>query len=285
MADHGKQDLVAAVASNGADVEYCSTKGDAFPSCLKTSERPALIAGGDGTVAKVIKHLGKRSRPLGILPLGGSNNTATSLGFERQTMQSGTWPQRTQQQAFHLGNLIHSGDKRNFLEGVGFGALAASMACKSPPADSVREKILNGRRLVADALVDLEPVEGEIVIDDQLLAGRWLMAEALTLSHSGPRLALARRSQGLRGRLSVVLVEEERRLDMVRWLQEPDVSLPPVRVLKGHRVAFRVPNGTRFRVDDEIISAGKHGVELEVDDDPVHFLIPIEGRKERIYNG
>lgn len=280
MADHGKLGLVAALAAKGSDVAYCSTKDDAFPNCLSEAEGPVIIAGGDGTVAKVIKHLGNRTRPLGILPLGGSNNIATSLGFDRKIMQSGIWPERATEQAFHLGKIVDSRGATNFLEGVGFGTLAASMTRKSPPADTVREKIQNGRRLIADALAELEAVIAEVFIDDQLLAGRWLMAETLTLSHSGPRLPLAKSSQGLRRRLSLILLEEERRTDMIAWLMKPEAGSTPVRVFEGHKVSFRVPKGTHLRVDDEITRAGEHGVELEVDDDPVHFLIPIEGSEE-----
>ncbi|WP_375263843.1 diacylglycerol kinase family protein, partial [Palleronia sp.] len=70
-------------------VTYCSASSDNIRDCLAQEAGLFIVAGGDGTVCKVEAHLPDRRRPFGIIPLGGSNNVATSLGFGHRTILSG----------------------------------------------------------------------------------------------------------------------------------------------------------------------------------------------------
>lgn len=279
MADHDARELVAALSKRGAQLSYCSSKADDFPDCLSQGDEPVIVAGGDGTVAKAVKHLSHRGRSLGILPLGSANNAATSLGFDRDDMLAGNWPESTRTATFHLGRVRGSGKDKNFLEGVGFGALAASIDAKTPPAKSAREKLLNARRLVADALSGIEPIAVEVTIDEQVVEGRWLMVEALTLSHSGPRLPLAQRARGLDGEFSVILLDQEKRLAMLEWLDQPHKADPPVRVMTGRTIGFRLQKGAPFRIDDEVETSDGTPIEVRIDQDPLSLLVPHEPEK------
>ena len=53
--NHSKKELLAALELAEVEAEYCSTKGDDFPEMLKQPIELIISAGGDGTVAKVIK--------------------------------------------------------------------------------------------------------------------------------------------------------------------------------------------------------------------------------------
>ena len=273
-ADHTKADLVAALAATGLDISYCSTRDDAFPDCLAKDFDAVIVAGGDGTVAKVVKQLPDRRRPVGIVPLGGANNVATSLGIPRGALVTAGGPGAAVVRDLHVGHVRGPSGKTSFLEGVGFGPLAASIAAEEPPAASVGEKIANGRRSFAAALARLEAAEADLTIDGEALAGRWLMVEVLTFSHSGPRLPLAPRSKGLEGALSVVLLEEDRRSAMLDWLNDPEGSDPPVRVAVGRRISFRLDRDRPFRIDDDTAGATGHQIEIGIDAEPLRVLVP-----------
>jgi hypothetical protein len=79
--DVAADDLLAALAAGGVAARYCSTKQPEFADALGEPADMVVVAGGDGTVAKVIRHLRDRRLPLAILPLGGANNIACSLGI------------------------------------------------------------------------------------------------------------------------------------------------------------------------------------------------------------
>lgn len=274
MGDHTRQDLAVELEAKGMHVTYCSAKEAGFPDCLAQEADVVLAAGGDGTVCKVVAHLLDRQRPFGIMPLGGSNNVATSLGFHRMTVLAGDWPGNAAPKPFHVGRIRTSGSEKVILEGAGFGALAASIHDKKPTPRSIREKILNGRRGLATALAENEPTPLRMQVDGIEVCGDWLMAEVLVTSHSGPRLALAPRAGALDGRLSVVLLDEDRRLDMLEWLNAPDSAPPPVHVLPARHVVIDTEDSRLLRIDDSVEEVASQRIELQVDDDPFHVLLP-----------
>jgi hypothetical protein len=81
--DHSKKDMLEILS--GFRVTYCSTKGPDFKAMLKETADMVVVAGGDGTVRKVITGIVDRAIPIAILPLGTANNLATSLGIVRET--------------------------------------------------------------------------------------------------------------------------------------------------------------------------------------------------------
>src|SRR4051794_26304653 len=78
---HGKKDLIAALTRAGHQVTYQSTKKSNYKKALKQPTDLVLVAGGDGAVAKIPRHLLDSGIPMGVLPLGTANNIARSLGF------------------------------------------------------------------------------------------------------------------------------------------------------------------------------------------------------------
>lgn len=276
MGDHSGDGLVAALTAKGISVTCCSVDDPGFPECLAQDADVLIVAGGDGTVYKAVAHLHDRRRPLGIIPLGGSNNIATSLGFDSQTVLTGTWPKHAILRAFHVGTVRQSSDDAMFVEGAGFGALATSINLKAPTSYSICEKILNGRRGLATALAEAEPLDLEMFVDGQCITGSWLLAEVLTTTHSGPRLPLVPHAHALDGQFAVVLLEKDERLNMLEWLNAPDKEPPPVRVLSARSVSFRTDHKTRLRIDDNIETVREQRIDLWIDDDPFHVLLPSE---------
>lgn len=276
MGDHSGDDLVAALTAKGISVTCCSVDDPGYPECLAQDADVLIVAGGDGTVHKAVAHLPDRRRPWAIFPLGGSNNIATSLGFDSQTVLTGNWPKNATSRAFHVGKVRRSSGDAMFVEGAGFGALASSIDFEAPTPRSIREKILNGRRGLAMALAEAEPIDMEMIVDGERITGLWLMTEVLTISHSGPRLPLTSHAHALDGRLAVVLLEESERLNMLEWLNQPNRSRPPVRVLSARNVSFCTDHQMHLRIDDDIETMREQRIDLWIDDDPFHVLLPAE---------
>src|SRR5690554_5575017 len=72
-------DIVAALIQKGAQVVAQCTKMDDYAKALEKTCDFILIAGGDGTVGKVVKLIIAKQVPIAILPFGNANNIATSL--------------------------------------------------------------------------------------------------------------------------------------------------------------------------------------------------------------
>lgn len=276
MGDHAGDDLVAALIGKGISVSYCSIDDPGCPECLAQNADVLIVAGGDGTVYKAVAQLSDRRRPLAIIPLGGSNNIATSLGFDRQAVLTGDWPKNASLQTFQVGKVRTSSDDGMFVEGAGFGALAMSIGFEAPTPGSIREKILNGRGGLATALAEAEPLDMEMIVDGEQVTGSWLMAEVLTTSHSGPSLPLTSHAHALDGQLAVVLLEESERLNMLEWLNKPDRSRPPVRVRPARSVSFGTKHQMLFRIDDDIDMVRDQRIDLWIDNEPLHVLLPAE---------
>src|SRR4051812_8746026 len=75
-----EKELRSALAGLGWKVDRCLPKND-LEQCLAHDADVIVAAGGDGTIAKVAKHLAGTNVPLAIIPTGTANNIARSLGI------------------------------------------------------------------------------------------------------------------------------------------------------------------------------------------------------------
>lgn len=113
--DTAAEDLLAALACGGVTARYCSTKAPDFPDALREPADLVVVAGGDGTVVKAIDHLRARNTPVAILPLGGANNIARSLGVEGDPIEMARagW-QQTEVRRLDIGTASGPWGKRVF---------------------------------------------------------------------------------------------------------------------------------------------------------------------------
>src|SRR6516162_7086478 len=79
-------ELLGLIRRAGHTVRYRSSKGENWRSALEESCDIVAVAGGDGIVGNVAKHLIGRRIPIGVLPLGTANNVATTLGLTNKTI-------------------------------------------------------------------------------------------------------------------------------------------------------------------------------------------------------
>src|SRR5918996_3972387 len=123
-AEHGKKELMAALAKAGHQAIYQSTKKSDYKKALKKPADLVLAAGGDGTVIKVASRLIDTGIPLSVLPLGTANNLARSLGFVGSPEEIITGFKSGKKRAFDVGIARGPWGKRYLFEGAGAGLLA-----------------------------------------------------------------------------------------------------------------------------------------------------------------
>src|SRR5436190_1260537 len=74
-----RQDIERILSDAGFQVRYQSSKGD-WKKAVDAATDAIVVAGGDGTVAKVFTRVAGRDIPVGVLALGTANNVARALG-------------------------------------------------------------------------------------------------------------------------------------------------------------------------------------------------------------
>jgi hypothetical protein len=68
------------------------------------------------------------------------------------------------------------------------------------------------------------------------------------------------------------LLEEDRRVAMLEWLDEPEQGDPPVSVKVGRSVSFCLDLKLPVRIDDRVEEAEGHLIEIEIDAEPFWIL-------------
>jgi diacylglycerol kinase family enzyme len=244
----GADQLIVEACKLGLLVSYQSTKDPRHKAALLQRWDLIVVAGGDGTVAKVARRLRYRKTPIIILPIGTANNIARSLGLNVQPLANFL--------TASLGNL-NVGQARgpwgslSFVESVGVGAIAAaiSQSEEKPPKPF---RVATGREELGDYLEKVEPYHVEISVDGEVYVGEFLFVEVLNLSFSGPSLAVAFSAAPDDKFFDVVFLSEKERRHMLDWLAgHPDKVAPPVVVHKGRKISITWV-GRPLRVDDRV---------------------------------
>ena len=183
-----------------------------------------MVAGGDGTVGQVARATAGRAIPIAILPTGTANNIAGWLkltGIPIEELVAG-WT-RASLQPFDLGVARGRWGTSRFLESVGVGLLAETMAeIDAGGAGYVNQlngretRITAARELLQSVLRRTRAVRCDLQLDELTLAGEYLLVEVLNFGAAGPNLRLAPDADGADGLLDVVVVEAHER----SWLEK-----------------------------------------------------------------
>ncbi|MDM7957463.1 diacylglycerol kinase family protein [Blastomonas sp.] len=241
--------IEAALHDAGIETIYCAHGDDDLGEAMQARVDLIVAAGGDGTVADVISGLQDITRPVAILPLGGSNNIAHALGVD------GPWhdlPGRWSLDAWtRLDRCEADGPWgcKPFLEALGAGVLTDSFEDADEEPASPAEKRANGRAAFEAAVARAEPFHCVVAAEDWQWEGECLMVEAMNIGLVGSRLALAHSAVPDDGLLDVVIITPEQRDDLLRWMKRPDDFPCPIPPRKAASVRITV-HERPFRIDD-----------------------------------
>ena len=262
----------------GFSTRYFTSKEDAYKEALAGSDAEiVIIAGGDGTVGKVARHIPNRKRPLAILPLGTANNVARCLEIRGEIEALAHKLQGAPTKRLDVGRATGPWGTMTFLESVGWGALAKVVDVGVP--DSTREqKIAEGRELFAEILEDAEASHVRFEIDGHRIEGDFVFVEILNLGMTGPRVLISPSAKPGDKLLDIVYLPAAKKQEMIEWLRaKPDDTPIPLNEIKGKTATFTWSEGP-LRIDDEVYDApeGETDIHIEIEPHGFHVHVPTD---------
>ena len=280
------------IKAAGHKVRYHSSKDKGLREVLKKRADVVAVAGGDGAVGRVARHLAGKGTPIAVLPLGTANNIAHSLGIAGIPLQKliDGWS-GADRVTFDSGCAKGPWGKRRFLEGLGVGLFAWTMpqaddSKKLAKVDKPRTALEHMLDMLHDRLVHYRAHPLKAQLDKRDLSGDYVMFEAMNLPYIGPNLHLAPRVEIGDGRLNVVVIRDADRAKLQKYLaqwrkgKKPRVKLPSFR---GKHLKIE-PNGHHMHIDDQLwpeagrkVRAARPGaVEVTMEPGTLKFLVPAQ---------
>ena len=296
-----KRELLELFERAGHEVVYQSTKEKGFRRALKSPGELVVAAGGDGTVGKVARWLIGSDLPLAILPLGTANNLARSLGLKGSVERLIGSLARWRAVKFDVGFARGPWGDGPFLEAAGAGLFPRMMSQHVenrndgvPDAVDAHGGLRGGVKLLRQVLGDSAGHESTIRFDGRTVEGRYLLIEAMNTRTLGPVFELAPRARPGDGWLDLVLIREDQRGELERYLRAVEAGRRrrfPFSVQRARRIELRCA-ATEFHFDDVYwpdheerplrrrkAVAGKIRVEIKLGAGALRMLVP-DGKRE-----
>lgn len=249
--------LLRELEAAGLSLSYCCNNDATLADRLREPVDLLIAAGGDGTVANLIRTMPYRSVPIGILPLGTANNIARSLGVAGAPRALAASWSLEHSRRLDIGVARGKWGHCDFIEAVGVGSLTKAIQEVDRASVASAAPLLHGRAALAKRLAGADPTTTRLTLDGRELSGEFLLVEIMNISAVGPGLKLAPDADPGDGLLDVVCLSVDQRAEMTEWLRSPDHLSAPLAVERSRdvEIAWRA---TPLRVDDQVL-AGKNG--------------------------
>lgn len=280
--------LLAVIAEAGHEARYQSCTDDGWESALDEPADLVAIAGGDGTVTRVLKKLAGRRIPVAPLPAGTANNVATALGIVGRPVEELVrgWAQ-ARHAKLDLGVAQGPWGRRRFVEGIGVGLFANTVpaAGSSPELKALKapaDKVKFALRRLAERLERTRAVSLKASLDGEDVSGDYVLFEAMNIPYIGPNLYLAPDSRRGDGQFDLVMVSEAERERLLHYLetwQEQRKRLAVLPTRQGRRLHIEW-SGFPVHLDDEFWPAegerpaAASVIEVRLDGTAVDVLVP-----------
>jgi diacylglycerol kinase (ATP) len=259
---HAKEDvdrLLTLIRDCGHQVRYKSAKDDDWAKALDEPADLVAVAGGDGTVARVVKKMVGRGIPVAPLAAGTANNISTSLGIVGRPLEELVQGWKDARRVkLDVGVAEGPWGKRYFVEGVGAGLFAQTvpLVASDPQLKQLKtpaDKVQFALQKIKERIEHLQPVSLKATLDGKDVSGEYLMFGALNIPYVGPNLFLAPDSKQGDGQFDLVMVTEAERARMIENLSHWQEKKPRLAVLPTHHGKELHIDWTGFRVhiDDE----------------------------------
>jgi diacylglycerol kinase family enzyme len=275
--------LVRMLKEAGHEVRHQSADEPDWKRALEAPADLVVVAGGDGTVARVAKAMAGRGIPLAPLPAGTANNIARTLGLTERPWEElvRAWP-AARRVKLDIGVARGPWGERYFIEGVGAGLFACLLGSSDPARrlaslKQPSERVAAALEILRKQADHCEAVAIEARLDGRDVSGRYLLFEVVNLKYVGPSLFLAPDSQPGDGTFEVVMVAEAQRDRLQNYLaswQENRERLSVLPTRRGTTLSLQW-SGFELHIDDELLPAEPAApVELSIGELAVEFITP-----------
>jgi len=272
----------------GHKVRYQSSKEAGWKKVLNKRADLVVVAGGDGTVGRVVRRMPGHDVPVALLPSGTANNIARSLGqLERPFEELVRGWENARQVRLDIGVAAGPWGERYFIEGVGAGVFADLLASSDPKKSKKRKQSQNpveaGLRRLRHQAERAAPVQICAALDGADVSGEYLLFEALNLRYIGPNLFLTADTAPGDSRFELVMVTEAERSRLLYYLDHWQDDRERLAILPSRTGARLEVEWTGFplHIDDKLQPKAKAKpkrmagmVEARIDGAAVKFLVP-----------
>lgn len=279
---HTKKQLKSMIEEEGFKCSYSSTKKKGWDEIPSDSEF-IIIAGGDGTVRKVVKKFIENDinkLPIALFPAGTANNIAKTLDVsDVDEVVIRSW-HKERIKNFDVGRISNLSSTHFFLESFGYGVfplLMKEMKNQDKKDSGTAEDELNlAIRLLHTIIRSYEAPYCELEIDGTDHSGKYLLVEIMNIQSIGPNLHLSPSSDPGDGEFEVVLIPDEQKDKFLSYVDK---------LIKGEDESFQfdIVKGKNIRIkcaelychaDDELIKEKKASeIKIELADGLVKFLV------------
>lgn len=256
-----KRKLIRYFEKAGHTVTYQSTDARRFARALDDPGDCVAIAGGDGTVRKVMLRLIGRNVFCAVVPLGTANNIARALGLMGEARQIIRSLSAARFSRIDVGMARGPWGDLPFLEGAGTGIFPRMMLTrirhkqrKVQDAVDLHGSLDGGLHLLLQILHRYKGRKCRLTLDGDEVHGNFLMIEALNIPTIGPVLALAPRANPGDGFLDVAIAETQHRARLHKLLATTltkNARPPALKVRRAQRIEWTGP-ASDFHYDDEL---------------------------------
>lgn len=272
------EELLAALDTAGFSTVYCSTKNGDLEQALAQPTDIVIVAGGDGTVAKVVRTLPDRKTLVAILPRGTANNIARCLGIDGKAEDLIKGLHGAPVERLDIGVAVGPWGTRHFVESVGWGALAKAVDREDPKAGK-RERIERGRAAFAKAIAKAKPRRFSVLADGEEIEDEFIFVEAVNLGMTGPRILMDPTAEPGDQRLDVVHLTAEGRQAMLDWLEQgAEDEAPPLQSRKAEKVTLAWHEGP-LRIDDKVFAEPELSSNIVIELEPDSLRVCVPGRR------
>jgi diacylglycerol kinase (ATP) len=280
---YSEKELVKLVEAGGYKCRHLSTKKKWKSSHSETDL--IIVAGGDGTVRKIIKKLLEFERaeeipPLALLPLGTANNISKTLQDKKTVKEIIASWKKAKIKRHDVGMIEGISKPFFFLESFGFGLFPSVMKKLKDEEDdseqSPQRKLKTAQRVFRKCIDEEKFHECRLKIDGKDFSGKYLSVEIMNTTSLGPNVTLAPDADMADGLLDVVLIDEKNKNQLSDYLlkkTKEKKSFFPVTSIKGKKISIRW-KGPRTHADGELIKISRYKkIEITIDEKVLKFLI------------
>lgn len=243
------------------DIEYqvvaYNTKKSGYKNGMEDECDLMIIAGGDGTVEKILREMKKEGKnfPIAILPYGSANNVAKSLGLQGDISAIVKGWKSSRFKLLSVGEITTGKETRFFLESVGWGVFINLLKAGNSHRENndKEEKMRKGAVLLQRGIADTHPTYYELFLDGINYSGQYLWIEVMNSPRMGPALTIAPSATTEDSFLDIFLVGVDEREKLQRYFSGTDNPKTPFPWDTVKVKEIWIGCAESFHVDDEII--------------------------------
>jgi diacylglycerol kinase (ATP) len=284
-------ELLGLIRDAGHTTRYQSSKDENWHSALEQPCDIVAVAGGDGIIGTVAKHVIGRHVPIAVLPMGTANNIAKTLGLTDRPLEQliAGWATAPRVK-FDVGMASGPWNLKYFIEGLGIGLFTETMYRLDATnnvdlahLDDTGEKVKSVLEILKERLPTFTPNRLKITLDGRDMSGEYVLLEVMNISYIGPNLRLAPHANPSDGLLDIVLFSKDEQDNLSRYLSHSiagKLPHPGLTVRTGQHLQIEW-DGLTVHIDDEVwpdkaseFPISFNTIDVKVDRHALEFLAP-----------